>query len=101
MHTVARGPVPRERSTRAKNARRPRLSSPDGTARDRPSPYDETETALHTVARGPVPRDRTRAPVTVVRDRLIPNGKSRRSCPTEEARTRARWHGEGQALALR
>ena len=103
---VARGPVPRDRSTYAKNARRPRPFSvpiearrgtgprptvkrrrpckpsrgglspaisrptrkpnadqgrfPDrGTARDRPSPYGETETAWHTVARGTGPRDRS------------------------------------------
>ena len=44
--TVARGPVPRE------------FSVDRSTARDRPSPYGETEAALHPVARGPVPRDR-------------------------------------------
>ncbi len=58
---VARGPVPRDRSTRAKNARRQRpfLVSTDGPARDRPSPYGE-ENRSWPVARGPVPRDRSR-----------------------------------------
>ena len=48
-----------------------------GTARDRPSPYGETETALHTVARGPVPRERSRE------KRLF---RSFRSCMSIETR---------------
>ena len=68
------------------------------------------ETALKTVARGPVPRDRCMA-----RDRPSPYGMRHvfyRSagalgCHTciragfTRERSRARWHGEGQALALR
>ena len=71
--TVARGPVPRDPSTYAKTTRRLRHLPPDRCmARDRPSPYGEGEAASPTVARGPVPRDPSRA----------------------------RWLGEGQALAL-
>ena len=43
--TVARGPVPRELSTAAENARSPEPTevccADQGMARDRPSPYDE------------------------------------------------------------
>ena len=46
--TLARGPVPRERSVTL------------GMARDRPSPYGEGA-AFFPVARGPVPRDRCMA----------------------------------------
>ena len=82
---VARGPVPREHPTRAKNARQPSLFPDRGTARDRPSPYGKRHVVL-TVARGPVPRDRsTRA-------------KNARRLTPFPSRSR---HGEGQALALR
>ena len=56
--TLARGPVPCERSVTR------------GMARDRPSPYAEGEAASTTVARGPVPRDRSMA-----RDRPSPYGE--------------------------
>ena len=47
---------PREKRTQTNAVFR----SDRGTARDRPSPYGETETALHTVAREPIPRERSR-----------------------------------------
>ena len=60
--TVARGPVPHNRwSARARTM-----------ARDRPSPYDETEAASSTVARGPVPRDRSIYAKTARRPRPFP-----------------------------
>ena len=103
-------------------------------ARDRPSPYGETETASPTVARGPVPRDRpTRAknarqprqflvpieawrgtgPRPTVKERHPFLARSAGACPPRafdlrENRSLAKAvfpfrprHGEGQALALR
>ncbi len=70
--TVARGPVPRDRSIHTKNARSPRTSaifSADRCmARHRTAPYGLRPPS--TVARGPVPRDRpnhTNPPLTVAR----------------------------------
>ena len=58
---VARGPVPRERSlSENRTPTRAVFRADRSIARDRPSPYRETEPALQTVARGPVPRDHTR-----------------------------------------
>ena len=84
---------------------------PQSTARDRPSPYGETEAALQTVARGTGPRDYSRENIfsgpedlraTVVRERLLPNGQDQAILPYRgDERTRAPEHGEGQALALR
>ena len=66
---VARGP---SHATRACERVSPAIVRvPNGSARDRPTPYGDREAAPPTVARGPVPRDR--------------------SC--------AQWLGEGQALA--
>ncbi|RKU32141.1 hypothetical protein C6495_11495 [Candidatus Poribacteria bacterium] len=61
LFTVARGPVPRERSTQTKNVRSPETTDvcceDRRTARDRPSPYGAQRDVLcTTVARGPVPR---------------------------------------------
>ena len=73
-------------------------------ARDRPSPYGDAN-PFWPVARGPVPRDGSRENIssgptdlreTVVRDRLLPNGQDQASLPyREDARTHARWLGEG------
>ena len=102
--TVARGPVPRERQMA--RDRHCSSGSPDperGTrdrcmARDRPSPYGETEAALHTVARGPVPREAW-AHRDMARDRPSPYGKRSRSgyrsagaCPPRSS------NGEEQTL---
>ena len=57
---VARGPVPRDRSTCAKNARRPKPFSQPRHGEGQALALRLTETALQTVARGPVPRERTR-----------------------------------------
>ena len=63
---VARGPVPRDRPSCAKNGRSPELTAiffhDRCMARDRPSPYGNGDGFLFlTVARGPVPRDRCMA----------------------------------------
>ena len=143
LHTVARGPVPRDRSTRAKIVHRPRpflvsieawrgtgprptvcgtffhrsagacpprsvdlrehrpppkaVSRADrGTARDRPSPYGETEAALHTVARGPSHATRACERVSPEIARPARTSSTAQGCFSCRSR-----HGEGQALALR
>ena len=111
--TVARGPVPRERSVDR------------STARDRPSPYVKGDIFRPrnppvTVARGPVPRecpvDRSTArdrpspyvkgnvfrpknpPVTGSRGPRMPHAHPSGFHPRMSGRPK---HGEGQALALR
>ena len=101
--TVARGPVPRDLSTAAENARNPETPavccSDRRTARDRPSPYVLYGDFLFvTVARGP------RMPYA------HPSGCPPRSLHRCGKRPQPRdpgylllrpTHGEGQALALR
>ena len=90
LHTVARGPShasgfpPRSFDLREKRTPAKAVSRADrGTARDRPSPYGERETALHTVARGPSDATRacervspaiSRVPEGLARDRPSPYG---------------------------
>ena len=95
VFTVARGPVPRDRPTRAKNARQPRqflvpIEAWRGTG-PRPT-VKERQPCLS--AYGPKRDCSSGSPDPERR-------KSRCSCPTEGMRSRAQWHGEGQALALR
>ena len=86
LQTVARGPVPRDRSIRVKNARRPKPFPRPRHGEGQALALRLTETALHTVSRGPVPRDRsTRA-------------KTERQPRPFSSRSR---HGGGQAPALR
>ena len=76
--TVARGPVPRDLSPSAENARIPETTdvccSDRCMARDRPSPYGEgavlrLRNRPVTVARGPVPRERS-VEGSMARDRV-------------------------------
>ena len=104
LHTVARGPSDAIRASErvspaiARPARKPNANQcrflDRGMARDRPSPYGETETALQTVARGPVPRERTTYAKTAPA-----NAVSRADRGT--ARDRPSPHAEGDVLRLR
>ena len=131
-HAQASGFPPRSLDLRENRTQTQAVSRADrGMARDRPSPYDETEAASSTVARGPVPRDRTTRANIVHRPRLflLPieawRGTGPRptacgtffhrragACPPRSFDLREHRppqgcfscrsrHGEGQALALR
>ena len=116
---VARGPVPRDRTTCAKTARRPTPFPVPIEARRGTGPRPTVKgTVLRPVARGPVPRDRSTRAKTARRPRPFPvpiearRGTGPRptvKCtvlrpvargPVPRDRSCARWPGEGQALAL-
>ena len=73
LDTVARGPVPRDRSICAKIVHRPRpFSSRSRHGEGQALALRAAETALDTVARGPVPRDRSTRAKIVHRPRTFP-----------------------------
>ena len=101
--SVARGPVPRERSTRAKTARRPTPFPVPIEARRGTGPRPTINGTLFIVARGTGPRDRHRPDAffpSVVCDRLITN-RSRSGDLDLQSLAREHWRGTGFPNALR
>ena len=103
--TVARGPVPRDRCIARGTLSHARVAceGPRPTMMTTMAVPREASTPHATVARGPVPRERCLArdrpalrECGLARDRPAPYGET-----TRKAVPRERWHGAGQARALR